>query len=97
MRDFPGHAIRMSKARAKSPATEPPKGKPPIVRDGYSMPQDDYDLIEKIRDLCWDSKPNKSEVLRAGLKALNGMSPKQVREIMAKVVRRKPGRDPAER
>lgn len=86
----------MTRKAAKAPPGTSSKKKPSVVRDGYSMPKEDHDLIEKIRDRCWDSKPNKSEVLRAALIALHAMKDKPLHDAMAKVVRLKPGRDPEE-
>jgi hypothetical protein len=84
----------MTKAKARQSPVKLLKGKDPLIRDGYSMPKSDYDLIEKIRNQCWKLKPNKSEVLRAGLKALDGMSKDQLAKAMGKVVKLKPGPDP---
>jgi hypothetical protein len=94
MRYFRETAEVMSKTESTSPLEDSAGQKEPVVRDGFSMPKDDYDLIEVIRDKCWELKlrPNKSEVLRAGLIALNGMSQKQLRDAMAKVGKLKPGR-----
>jgi hypothetical protein len=84
----------MPKTESKPPPEDSAEQKETVVRDGFSMPKDDYDLIEVIRDRCWELKlrPNKSEVLRAGLIALNGMTQKQLRDAMAKVGKLKPGR-----
>ena len=66
-----------------------------VVRDNFSMPAQDYALIEEMRErLIRDHNlaRNKSEVLRAGLLALAGMNRSELAEAIARVQVLKPGR-----
>jgi hypothetical protein len=66
----------------------------PVVRDTFTFPEDDYRLINEIQLRCLQSATmiNKSEILRAGLKALASMSDAQLADIVAGLTKVKPGR-----
>ncbi len=65
-----------------------------VVRDSFTMPQSDYDLIMllKKRALLAGNETNKSEVLRAGLLALNQMSETEFLDKISIVEKIKTGR-----
>ncbi|NDY95050.1 hypothetical protein [Wenzhouxiangella limi] len=66
-----------------------------VVRDNFSMPEEDYALIEEIRQRLIREHAlarNKSEVLRAGLIALTRMDSADLAEAISQVVILKPGR-----
>lgn len=76
-------ASRKAAARRKAPAAnagpaaakkapKPPKVRPKLVRDSFTMPESDFGLIEtlKARALGASRAAKKSELLRAGLQAL---------------------------
>lgn len=46
-----------------------------VVRDGFTMPQDEYDALKALKAICLKEgvAVKKSELLRAGLKALTQM------------------------
>lgn len=56
-------------------ATEPKARKPKLVRDSFTIPKDEYAAIDvlKARSARLGRAAKKSEVLRAGLKALSAM------------------------
>jgi hypothetical protein len=61
-----------------------------VIRDSFTLPAADYELISAIRQRCLNTAVNvtKSEVIRAGLHALNQLPDKdllQVIECLAKV------------
>lgn len=73
---------------AKQPATseklekadkqvKPAKRGPRLVRDSFTMPQADFDLVAvlKQRAMTGQRQARKSELLRAGLRALAALSP----------------------
>ncbi len=65
-------------AKAPKPAkpeAKPPKLRPRLVRDGFTMPESDFSLIGtlKARALGAAHPAKKSELLRAGLHALSAM------------------------
>ena len=59
-------------------------GKPKQIRDSFTMPKDDYALIDILKVRAVDGKrpAKKSELLRAGLHALLGMNA----ELLAKAL-----------
>lgn len=67
-----------AKAKAATPAAapKPPKAhKPKPVRDSFTIPKDEYAVLEalKSRALALGQHVRKSELLRAGIQALNAM------------------------
>ena len=66
-----------------------------VIRDNFSMPEEDYALIEEIRQRLLKEHAvarNKSEVLRAGLLALGKMSSSELAVAIDRVRALKPGR-----
>ena len=68
------------------------KGK--VVRDSFTMPQNEYQKIAEIKAICMKSKVHvkKSEVLRAGLKVLGGLSNGQLKKVFSDLEKIKTGR-----
>jgi len=59
-------------------ASTPAKPPPPVekvVRDSFTMPQGDHDLIQLLRDRCLKGgvSTSKSELVRAGLRLLRDL------------------------
>lgn len=87
-------------APAKAPATptaEPPrpaKSKAKLVRDSFTMPQADFDLVAalKQRALRFERPAKKSELLRAGLHVLSALDDKRLRAALDALMPLKPGR-----
>ena len=75
---------------AKKPSAKPAAGKRveaadhdvKVVRDGFTMPQGDYDTLKTLKALCLAQGVDvkKSEVLRAGVQALAQMPAKDLFE-----------------
>ena len=63
------------------------------VRDTFTMPQPEYDQIEKLRIRAMKKgiDRNKSEMIRAGLKALTKMNETEFKEAINQVTRTKRG------
>lgn len=78
------------------PATKKPKKEPKVkvVRDSFTMPQDEYLKIAEIKETCLEAglPVKKSEVLRAGLKALAALTPAQLKRALAGLEKIKTGR-----
>lgn len=68
--------------------------KPRLVRDSFTMPQADFDLVAvlKQRALGFKRPVKKSELLRAGLHALNALSDKRLQAALDALQPLKPGR-----
>jgi hypothetical protein len=71
-------------------------GKAPekVVRESFSLPESDYRLIGELQERALDLRLriSKSELFRAGLRALAQMKDEQLKEIFAEVEKLKPGR-----
>ena len=72
--------------------------KPKLVRDSFTIPKDEYAVIEtlKQRAATLAQPVKKSELLRAGLKALAGLSDTALRSALQAVPSIKTGRPKAE-
>ena len=75
-------------------ASKPPKAKARLVRDSFTMPQADFDLIAglKERALGFKRPTKKSELLRAGLQVLAGLKDTALRTTLDGLTPLKPGR-----
>lgn len=85
------------KAAAPAQAKAAPKAekvKAKLIRDSFTMPREDWDLIQylKERALVFKRPTKKSELLRAGLQALVGLSDAKLQAALAKLIPLKAGR-----
>jgi len=90
-------ASKASPPAAQVPAESPPnlaKAKTKLVRDSFTMPHFDFRLIAVLKDRALDFKrpTKKSELLRAGLHALNQLTEAQLRLALETLVPLKAGR-----
>lgn len=71
-----------------------PRKKVPVVRDTFSFPEFDYALLSELQQRCLDNGHNasKSELVRAGLKALAQMKSAELLKSAKGVEKLKPGR-----
>lgn len=63
--------------QAAAPSVKPsPEAKPKLVRDSFTMPKAEYAVIEQLkrRASALERPAKKSELLRAGIKALSSLS-----------------------
>jgi hypothetical protein len=79
-------------AKAEKKNTSPKKVK--VVRDSFSMPQDDYALIAKLKEkaLASGMQVKKSALLRAGLQLLDKSSELQLKRVLSSLTPIKTGR-----
>lgn len=72
----------------------PVKVKQKLVRDSFTLPQADFDLIGqlKARAIAFGRPAKKSELLRAGLQALSALNDARLRAALETLVPLKPGR-----
>jgi len=77
---------------AAKKAEKAPKVK--VVHDSFSMPKSEYRKIAEIKESCFKAglQVKKSEVLRAGLKALGEMDGAQLKSVIAGLGKVKTGR-----
>ena len=66
----------------------------PVVRDNFSMPQSDYEMISALRERCIKAgvSVSKSEVVRGGLHALDGLSTQDLLKVLGGLEKLKPGK-----
>jgi hypothetical protein len=74
-----------------------PKLKQPfkrVIRDSFTMPEEDYRLIAQIKSECMrlGIEVNKGEIVRAGIKLLASMKSENLRQAIRVVERVKTGR-----
>lgn len=83
-----GSASKQTEKKAKK------NHKEKVVRDSFTMPQSEYQKIAEIKEACLEAglHVKKSEVLRAGLKALCGMTAAQLKQSLGKLEKIKTGR-----
>ena len=77
----------------QSPASQPAQHDK-VIRDGFSMPAADYSIIAQIQDVLMDLRlsATKSEVVRAGLRALKNLSQDELLTLFQSVEKVKTGR-----
>jgi hypothetical protein len=70
------------------------KAKVKLVRDGFTMPANDFALIDTLKEraLGFRRPTKKSELLRAGLQVLAGLSATQLQAALARLEPLKTGR-----
>ncbi|UCV00841.1 hypothetical protein [Acidovorax radicis] len=87
-----------AKAAAPEAAKDSKAKKPKLVRDSFTIPKDEYAVIETLKQRCATlAQPiKKSELLRAGLKVLAAMSDNTLRSAVQAVPSIKTGRPKAE-
>jgi len=83
-----------AKPVAKEAAAKVPKAKAKLVRDSFTMPEADFGLIAlmKQRALGFKRPAKKSELLRAGLHALQALDDTRLQKALDALVPLKPGR-----
>lgn len=88
-------AKAVAKAVLRSVEKKPKKEhKKKVVRDSFTMPQNEYAKIAEIKDICLKAKLHvkKSEVLRAGLKLLAALNATQLKLALGSLEKIKTGR-----
>ena len=65
-----------------------------VVRDSFTMPQNEYQKIADIKESCLEQglRVKKSEVLRAGLQALSKLGTAQLKSALNSLTKIKTGR-----
>jgi hypothetical protein len=88
-------APKVAVPKAALPKAEPIKlKKPKLVRDSFTIPKDEYAVIDtlKLRAGKLGQSVKKSELLRAGIKAIASMSDIQFKAALSNVPTLKTGR-----
>jgi hypothetical protein len=84
-------AVTQDPALSKDPS-KPARDK--VIRDGFTMPAGDYKLIAELQATCLHAgiSATKSDVLRAGLHALQKLPPAELKQLLMELEKVKPGR-----
>ncbi|BBJ00678.1 hypothetical protein FGKAn22_23700 [Ferrigenium kumadai] len=79
---------------ASKPEAKKAKQKVKVVRDSFTMPENEYRKIAEIKEACLKAglPVKKSEVLRAGLQVLAGLSAAQLKRALGGLEKIKTGR-----
>lgn len=87
-------ATRPLKVRAPEAVRDAGKGRAKLVRDSFTMPQQDFGLIAALKERALNFKRStkKSELLRAGLQALQQLPDGKLRAALDSLVPLKAGR-----
>lgn len=85
---------KTSKPAAGAKEKKPPVKKTKLIRDSFTFPETDYALIGalKQRAIKAGKEIKKSEILRAGLIALNQLPDEKLLEVLNGIETLKPGR-----
>lgn len=77
-----------------APVAKPSKAKHKLVRDSFTMPHSDFELIDvlKQRAMSFRHAVKKSELLRAGLQVLAALPDVQLEKALARITPLKTGR-----
>ncbi len=89
----PAAKVTAKPARAAA-KPEAKKVKVKVVRDSFTMPENEYQKIAAIKEACLKAglQVKKSEVLRAGLQVLGGLSAAQLKRALGGLEKIKTGR-----
>ena len=86
-------ADRFTQPRRRRPPQPKPARHSTTVRDTFSFPQPDHELLSELQGRCLTDGfiASKSELVRAGLHALARMTPQALRQAIEALEKRKPG------
>jgi hypothetical protein len=87
-------AKAVAKPEKKHKKEKKAEGKVKVVRDSFTMPQSDYDLIAELKQKALKSglHVKKSELLRASLQALSKLTAAQLKRAIEGLEKIKTGR-----
>jgi hypothetical protein len=90
----PQQSARQQSPLRQSAPPAPTQSLTKVVRDSFTMPVGDYELITAIRARCLKQgmSATKAEVLRAGLAALSALPGEELLEVMKALPKVKTGR-----
>jgi hypothetical protein len=90
----PAPAKAAAKPEKKHKKEKKADGKVKVVRDSFTMPQADYDLIAAIKEKALKAglHVKKSELLRASLQALSKLTAAQLKRALSGLEKIKTGR-----
>lgn len=87
-------SLLKNKSSQVDPSADAPPPKEKVIRDSFTLPSKDYELIATIRQRCLKlaTNVNKSEVIRAGLHILESLSDEELLQAIERLEKVKTGR-----
>jgi hypothetical protein len=85
-------------ARAKAASAAVPAARPHLVRDSFTMPEQEYAVLGTVKQACLKAgfEVKKSELLRIGVALLGQLDMASLRAVLDGLPQLKTGRPPAE-
>jgi hypothetical protein len=85
-------------ARAKAAPAAPAAARPHLVRDSFTMPEQEYAVLGTVKQACLKAgfEVKKSELLRIGVALLGQLDMASLRAVLDGLPQLKTGRPPAE-
>lgn len=89
-----GNSSDDSESEGKTPEDDNSSQKTKVIRDSFTLPSDDYELINAMKQRCLYLAVNvtKSEVIRAGLHALGHLNDSELLQVFDGLEKVKTGR-----
>jgi len=83
---------------AEAPRPEAAQVRPTLVRDSFTMPEQEYAVLGAVKQACLKAgfEVKKSELLRAGVALLGQLDVASLRAVLGSLPQLKTGRPPAE-
>jgi hypothetical protein len=87
-----------AKPATKRAAKAAPQARPVLVRDSFTMPEQEYAVLGAVKQACLKAgfEVKKSELLRAGVALLGQLDIASLRAVLGALPQLKTGRPPAE-
>lgn len=81
----------------RAPEPENPGARPALVRDSFTMPEDEYAILAAVKGACLQAgfEVKKSELLRIGVALLGQLDVAALRAVLDALPQLKTGRPPA--
>jgi hypothetical protein len=85
-------------ARAKAAPAPLPAARPHLVRDSFTMPEQEYAVLATVKQACLKAgfEVKKSELLRIGVALLGQLDMASLRAVLGSLPQLKTGRPPGE-
>ena len=94
----PGKSARKSAAPMPAVRDVVPAARPVLVRDSFTMPEQEYAVLAEVRQACLRAgiEVKKSELLRIGVALLGQLDLPTLKSVLAALPQLKTGRPPAQ-
>ncbi|WP_296952500.1 hypothetical protein [uncultured Massilia sp.] len=92
-----GKSKDKAKAKDKAPARPEADARPVLVRDSFTMPEQEYAVLGAVKQACLQAgfEVKKSELLRIGVALLGQLDTASLRAVLDSLPQLRTGRPPA--